>query len=393
VIRGEDQVVISGIGQSDIGLGLMRSDLDLTIEASLRAIEDAGLDRTDIDGIATYPSRQGPGIRYGGFAGPATLEIQDALRLDIGWHAGGSDGPGHTGAIFNAIGAVCSGLCRHVLVYRTVTESSQKLEARSRASSRPSPPSERPAKEPTRWSGGGINIIAAAAQRHFAQYGTRREMLGALAINSRRNAGLNPKAVLRSPITMDDYLDARWISTPFGLLDCDILIDASTAFVISRVDAAGDAPAPVEILAMGSGVAGRTRWEQRVDLTSFSQGHAADMMWSRTDLTVNDVGVFEIYDGFSFLTLTWVEALGLAPLGQGGALFESGEIALGGRFPLNTHGGQMSEGRTHGFGMLHEACVQVRGDGGDRQVHPTPEVALTAIGGLGSGCFLLGREN
>jgi acetyl-CoA acetyltransferase len=116
------------------------------------------------------------------------------------------------------------------------------------------------------------------------------------------------------------------------------------------------------------------------------------MMWSRTDLTVDDVQVFEIYDGFSFLTLTWVEALGLAPVGQGGALFESGEITLEGRFPLNTHGGQMSEGRTHGFGMLHEACVQLRGSGGDRQVHPTPEVALAAIGGLGSGCFLLARH-
>jgi acetyl-CoA acetyltransferase len=217
-------------------------------------------------------------------------------------------------------------------------------------------------------------------------------MLGALAINSRRNAGLNPKAVLRSPITMDDYLGARWISTPFGLLDCDILIDASTAFVISAVDAAADAPASVRILAMGSGVSGRTRWEQRDDLTSFSQRHAANMMWSRTDLTVDDVQVFEIYDGFSFLTLTWVEALGLAPVGQGGALFESGEITLEGRFPLNTHGGQMSEGRTHGFGMLHEACVQLRGSGGDRQVHPTPEVALAAIGGLGSGCFLLARH-
>ncbi len=387
-------MVISGIGQSDIGIGLMRSDLDLTIEASLRAIADAGLERSDIDGIATYPSRQGPWTRYGGFSGPTTSEIQDALRLDIGWHAGGSDGPGHTGAIFNAIGAVCSGLSRHVLVFRTVTESSQKLEARSRASSRPprAPVQRRADVVATRWSGGGINIIAAAAQRHFAQYGTRREMLGALAINSRRNAGLNPKAVLRSPITMDDYLGARWISTPFGLLDCDILIDASTAFVISAVDAAADAPASVRILAMGSGVSGRTRWEQRDDLTSFSQRHAANMMWSRTDLTVDDVQVFEIYDGFSFLTLTWVEALGLAPVGQGGALFESGEITLEGRFPLNTHGGQMSEGRTHGFGMLHEACVQLRGSGGDRQVHPTPEVALAAIGGLGSGCFLLARH-
>jgi acetyl-CoA acetyltransferase len=392
-VRGEDQVIISGVGQSDIGLGLFRSDLSLTLDACRRAIADAGLTREDIDGVATYPGRIGPPTRYGGFGGPSTLEVQDALRLTLGWHAGGSDGPGHTGAVFNAIGAVAAGLCRHVLVYRTVTEASLKQTRRMEAANalRPSsgpPPAPTMA---TRWSGGGINPIAAAAQRHFYEHGTTREMIGAMVINSRRNAARNPKAVLRKPITMDDYLSARWITTPFGLLDCDILVDASTAFVISRADHIDDAPSPIKILAMGCGVSGRTRWDQRDPLTSFSQPDAARVMWARTDLRPQDVDVLEIYDGFSFLTLVWVEALGFAPVGQGGPFLASGEIAMEGRYPLNTHGGQLSEGRTHGFGFLHEACVQVRGEGGERQVTGRHDVVLAAIGGLGAGCMLLAK--
>jgi acetyl-CoA acetyltransferase len=398
VTAGPD-VLISGIGQSAIGRGLFRSDLDLTLDACLDAIADASLTRADIDGLATYPSRHGPASRYGGIAGPATLEVQDALRLDLGWHGGGSDGPGHMGAVLNAIGAIAAGLCRHVLVYRTVTEASLKLSRRATAAAKgrapsagPSPaaPTEPPAPhQHTQWTGGAINPIAAAAQRHFHQFGTTREMLGSLAVNSRRNAGRNPKAVLRAPITMDDYLDARWITTPLGLLDCDILVDASTAFVLSSGAYAADLPNAVRILQVGSGVAGRTRWDQRSELLEFTQRAAAASLWARTDLRQTDVDVLEIYDGFSYLTLAWIEALGFAETGMGGHFLASGDIAFEGRYPLNTHGGQLSEGRTHGFGFLHEACLQVRGQAGERQVPGRHEIALVAVGGLGATCMLL----
>lgn len=386
-MKGEETVVISGVGQSEIGLGLFRSDLDLTLDACVRAIADAGLTRHDIDGVATYPSRRGPTERYGGFSGPATLEVQDALRLNLHWHAGGSDGPGHLGAALNAIGAISAGLCRHVLVYRTVTEASlKKIRRRNGTAGTATPP---PSVGTTRWTGGGINPIAAAAQRHFHEYGTTREMLGSLAINSRRNAGRNPKAVLRAPITMDDYLSARWITTPFGLLDCDILVDASTAFVISAADHAAEVPSPVRILAIGCGVSGRTRWDQRADMTEFSQREAASVMWARTDLKPTDIDLLEVYDGFSYLTLAWIEALSFAGIGEGGHFLSSGDIAFEGRYPLNTHGGQLSEGRTHGFGFLHEACLQVRGQAGDHQVPGRNEIALVAVGGLGATCMLL----
>src|ERR1700724_1866140 len=117
----ERRSIISGIGQSDVGRRLGRGELDLTVDACLQAVEDAGLTRDDIDGLATFP---GAGVGTGGFAGPATPEVQDALRLKLNWHDGGLEGPGQLRAVFAASLAVAAGLARHVLVYRTVTESS-----------------------------------------------------------------------------------------------------------------------------------------------------------------------------------------------------------------------------------------------------------------------------
>ncbi len=123
--RLERRSIISGIGQSDVGRRLGRGELDLTLDACLQAIGDAGLTRDDIDGLATFP---GAGIGTSGFAGPSTPEVQDALRLKLNWHDGGLEGPGQLRAVFAACLAVAAGLARHVLVYRTVTESTAQGE-------------------------------------------------------------------------------------------------------------------------------------------------------------------------------------------------------------------------------------------------------------------------
>ena len=118
---------------------------------------------------------------------------------------------------------------------------------------------------------------------------------------------------------------------------------------------------------------------------------AAAMLWERTDLAPRDVDCAQLYDGFSFITLAWLEALGFCAKGEGGSFIEGGaRIARDGEIPLNTHGGQLSAGRLHGYGFLHEACVQLWGEGGDRQVGGDPQVAVAAAGGgpLG-GCLLL----
>jgi acetyl-CoA acetyltransferase len=222
-------------------------------------------------------------------------------------------------------------------------------------------------------------------------YGTTKEQLGWLAINSRRNAALNPLAVYRDTMTMADYLGARPVSTPFGLLDCDVPIDGSIAVVVSAGDYAGDCPhRAVKVEAIG-GSDGAGGWFHRADYPKMASADAAAQMWSRTDLTPADLNLAELYDGFTFLTFAWLEALGICGDGEAGPFVEGAErIALDGALPLNTYGGQLSAGRMHGYWLLHEACLQLRGEAGERQVPRRPEVAVAAVGGGPiAGCMLL----
>jgi acetyl-CoA acetyltransferase len=137
----------------------------------------------------------------------------------------------------------------------------------------------------------------------------------------------------------------------------------------------------VRIEAVGTALRGRPSWDQFDDLTTMALRDASAMMWERSDLTPADVDTVQLYDGFSFITLCWLEALGFCAKGEGGPFLAEGRpMAKGGSLPLNTNGGQLSGGRLHGYGFLHEACVQLWGEGGDRQVG-TPEVAIAAAGG------------
>ena len=159
---------------------------------------------------------------------------------------------------------------------------------------------------------------------------------------------------------------------------------------------------------MGAALHGRPSWDQYEDLTTMPNRDAAAQMWSRTDLKPKDVQMAQLYDGFSFLTMSWLEALGLCKVGESGRgspLYiwvgsESGpfveggtRIARDGELPLNTHGGQLSSGRLHGYGFLHEAALQMWGQGGERQIARVPEVGVVgAGGGQTCGCLLLTRQ-
>jgi len=389
--RLERRAILSGVGQSQIGRRLFRTDLDLTCEAALAAITDAGLVPGDVDGLACYP---GPMTAAGpGFAGPGTSEVQDALGLQLGWHGSGGEGPAQVAPVMQAALAVAAGLCRHVLVYRTVTEATAAagtgrlgIGAGARAIT-----------GFAQWmipfgAMSAANWLAFHAVRHMHEFGTRREQLGEIALTARAHAALNPAAIYRDPLAMDDYLSARLVTWPFGLYDCDVPVDGSTAVVVSPADAARDLPRPaVRIHAIGSSIRSRPVWDQWEDLTTMAARDAAEQMWARADLGPGDVDTIELYDGFSWLALAWIEALGFCKRGEGGPFVEGGRVRLGGALPLNTWGGQLSGGRLHGFGFLAEAIRQLRGECGARQV-PDCEVAVVAAGGGPvAGCLLLTR--
>lgn len=385
----ERRAVISGAGQSDIGRRLYRDPLDLTLDACMAAIEDAGLTTGDVDGIATYP---GPSAQPPGFSGAGVVDVQDALRLELGWYTGGIELPGQLGSVINACLAVAAGLATHVLCFRSVYEgSAQGKEGRSSVT-------------PGFGGGGGGGAfrasgfmewelpyaapsaavwIAMFAQRHFHEFGTTREQLAQIALNARKNAGVNPNAIYRDPMSMDDYFAARMISSPFCLYDCDVPCDGATAVIVSRADTAPDLrKPPIQVEAVGTAIRGRPSWDQFDDLTTMACRDAAAQMWTRTDIKPSDVQLAEMYDGFSFITMAWLEAMRFCGKGESGPFVEGGHrIARDGELPLNTHGGQLSAGRLHGYGFLHEACVQLWGEAGERQVPGEPEVGVAAAGG------------
>ena len=387
----EKRAVIAGVGISRIGRRTGIPGLDLTLEATRAAIADAGLTPADIDGIATLGDT------------PLT-ETAAALAIDARDCGGGFDTGGLLAPVMSACVAIAERRARHVLVYRTVQMMGGSLVP-SRPPSAESTPQPAFDRKRARAVMGDMepllayhaysaaNWLAMHCRRHMYLYGTTKEQLGWLAIATREHAARNPDALFREPLTMDDYLAARPISTPFGLFDCDVPVDGSIAFVVST-DAHADACPrhPIRVEAMG-GAAGTGGWIHRPDFPRMAAVDAAAQMWGRTDLRPGDVDVAQLYDGFTFITLSWLEALGLCPEGESGPFVEGGtRIALDGELPLNTYGGQLSAGRMHGYWVLHEACVQLRGAGGARQVSPQPEVAVVSNGGGPiAGCMLVTR--
>ncbi|HEX4428104.1 MAG TPA: OB-fold domain-containing protein [Frankiaceae bacterium] len=385
--RFEHRAVLSGVGRSKMGRRLMVDPLSLTIDACLAAVADAGLTLEDIDGLSTYPGMVGAGMSEGG-----VTAVEEALRIHPTWTNGGGDLPGPGGSVIAGMLAVASGLCRHVLCFRTVWEATYRALGIGHAPGRVS-------GSLMEWRApygamSASNWIAMNANQYFQRYGATREMLGMIAVNGRTNAGRNPAAIYREPMTMDDYLSARMITTPFGLYDCDIPCDASIAVIVSDASVAGDLPHPaIRIESVGTQILERVSWDQGT-ITHEPQvlGQSAHL-WSRSALRPADVDLALLYDGFSFNAISWLEALGFCGLGEAQDWLDKGRrIALDGELPVNPHGGQLSEGRTHGFGFIYEAMTQLRHEAGERQVADAKTAVVTSGGGTPSGVLLLQRD-
>jgi acetyl-CoA acetyltransferase len=367
---------ITGVGQSEIGVKLTRPPMLLTLDAIREALSEAGLTIGQIDGVSTYPGRANT---YLGFSPIGADELVDALGIRATWHSGGGEITSQLGAVVAAAMAVRAGQARHVICYRTVYEAA--------AIARPNeyPPLRRENVDGySQWfapfnATSAANWTAQYAMRHVKRYGLTREQLAQIALTDRAHAALNPRALVRKPLTMDEYMSARMISTPLCLFDCDRFTDASTVLIVSAGEAIDEVSCkPIRIAAM-AGTVERHSWDQAEWMACYPTG--ADL-WKRTDYKPADVDTAQLYDGFSFQAIAWLESLGFCDVGEGGRFIEGGKrIALNGELPLNTFGGQIGGGRLHGFGFAHEACVQLRGKGGARQIPGDPRVAVAASGG------------
>lgn len=383
------EAYVSGIGMSEIGVRLDRSPLGLTWDAAREALADAGLSLEQIDGVATYPGKM---TEVPGFSPLGADDVIEAFGLRTRWHSGSLEATAQLAAIANAAMAVQTGQARHVLCFRTVYEASARA---------------RPEEFPVTTTPGGLSgfaqwlvpfgassaatWFAQTASRHMRRYGMTREHLGAIVRNAHANAALNPKGLIREPISMADYLAARTITTPFGLYDCDRFTDGSTAIIVSAGDALDEISSTPIRIAASAGSVERYSWDQADWPSSYATGPD---LWARTDYRPTDIDTAQFYDGFSFLPITWLEGLGICKLGEGPEFIGDGtRIARDGALPMNTAGGQLGAGRLHGFGFAHESVVQLRGAGGARQIGGDPKLAVaTSGGGPMAAALLLARD-
>ena len=370
----ERRAYFSGLGLSEIGRHLDRTVMDLTIEALLNAIDDAGVSRDEIDGLSSYPGGE-----------PAIWDIQEALRLKLKWYDGGIEGPGQTRAIMNAVMAVTSGQCRHVLVWRAI----KMMRGEPKWG-------HKPLDGMMQWLSpfhcySASNFTALHANRFMHERGMTREQLAWIALTQRKHAALNPWATFKEPLTLDQYMESPILTTPMCLYDYDVPVAGAVAFLISAADAVADTRQPrVRVEAMSALAGERLQW---VGMERSALWTAVPYLWERTDLTPADIDVASLYDGFSILTLEWIEALGFCPPGEVGNFIDGGKnISLGGAIPINTDGGQLSGGRLHGFGYVHELILQLRGQAGARQVEGAEVGALGIGGGPLAFCMLAVRD-
>jgi acetyl-CoA acetyltransferase len=381
----KDKVAIVGVGTTEYARDAGgRSSAALALEACRNAIRDAGLGAGDIDGIC--------GTSLGGGYMPsasATL-LQRGLGIpELTWHANVSIPTSFL--LIEAMNAVFSGACTTALLchacYRGPSNSRAAAGDPFRTMAARLAPSRPAGVDPGTLLRGPYGY-AAWASRYLHEYGATKEGFGRVAVNGRTNAGRNPHAVLRSPITLEDYGNARMVWEPLCLLDMDMPIDGADAFVVTTAERARDLPKkPVYIHAATAGQIARHTEELTPSLAEHGQTVVAKALWEKSDLRREDFDVLFPYDGFSIITLLWLESLGFCGPGEAGPFLKrhwdnaQNRALVDGRVPLNTHGGSLSEGATQGSGHLREAVMQLWGEAGPRQV-PGAKAALVTPGGI-----------
>jgi acetyl-CoA acetyltransferase len=377
-------VAIVGVGYSTIGRHTGLSVQDLVMQSSMAALDDAGLKFEDIDGISTMGSDA----------------VSDGWMMGIeplNWFSSAA-GPAFVYPALLSIAAVAAGLCHTALTLRIVQQQAsgtQMAAGRARFGNEQVPvgvSGDRQFIAPF-GTGMGPQWAGLLTRRHMIEYGTTEEQFGQHVVAQRYHASLNEDAFFRDPITVEDYLESRYVCKPVRILDCDYPCDSGSAVIFTTEERARDMKQPaVYVDAYALSAIRDMNFELLEDMTSTSPAHCASELWSRTDLTSRDVDTAQLYDGFSIIVFQWLEALGFCGRGEAGPFVAEGNTRLGGRVPVNTDGGACNVGRRHGANYCIEATRQLRGQCAERQV-PGAEVSVWANSvGPFSGAVLLTKD-
>ncbi|WP_433253888.1 thiolase C-terminal domain-containing protein [Streptosporangium sp. CA-135522] len=361
-----DRTAVAGVGYTRLSKDSGVSTLTLACEAVLAALEDAGLTADDVDGIATH--------RVGDSAAPSVVGPALGIHRPA-WHLDqfGGGSVSHS-VVGQAALAVAAGVAETVVCYRAINARS---EFRMGGTGRGLPVSPEVQYQAPYGYFAPPQQYAMFARAHMEKYGTRPEHFGRLAVTQRANAVKNPRALMRAPITLDDYLNSRWIAEPFRLLDCCLETDGACALVITGADRARDLRRPPVLISAAAWGGGDSFLSGGgTDVTVTAAAELAPRLYRQAGVGPAEIDVAEIYDCFTYSVIVQLEDYGFCAKGEGGPYVASGATALGGELPVNTHGGFLSEGYVHGVNHIAEAVSQLRGDAGDRQVDGA-EVALS----------------
>jgi acetyl-CoA acetyltransferase len=369
--------VIAGIAEAPMRDGKLVGETVLSVQArcARAAVDDAGIPFDDVDGLLTAGMWGVPGVGQ-----HATIAVAEYLgitpRFVSGTNSGGSAFESYVG---HAAMAIEAGRCDVALVTYGSTQRSDRSRTLGGR-----PPALSAQYEALFGLLSPPGAYALAARRHMHEFGTTSEQLAEIAVAARAWAGLNPAAMMREPITVDDVLASPMVSDPLHQLDCCLVTDGGGAMVLTSSDRAPDLRTrPVHVLGWGETQTHLHITRMR-DLTrSSAERSGADAM-RMAGVTPADVDVAELYDSFTVTVLLALEALGFCPRGEGGAFVSGGRVAPGGDFPLNTSGGGLSYCHPGMFGLflLVEAVRQLRGDAGDRQVAGAEIALVNGTGGV-----------
>jgi acetyl-CoA acetyltransferase len=386
-VRLTDECAIVGVGNTAYTRGTDRSTLDLHLEATALALEDAGLSPADVDGVM-------PSAVAGQCAEDFILNL--GLR-DVAFsstvHMGGAS---LIASVQDACMAITSGVASCVVLpagrrgYSGERVSTGKTVAE---------PLMATVQEFERPYGNLVAVqwFAQAAQRHMYQYGTTSEQLGHVAVTIRRHANLNPQALMYGrPLTLEDHQNARMISSPFRLFDCSLESDGAGAIIITSAEQARHLRHP-PVLIGGVGEAHSypgTSLTQKADMAAVpSLSTAGRRALAMAGTTVADMDCLLIHEGFTWYVIAALEALGVVKPGEGGPYVEEGHIGLGGDLPVNPHGGALSEAHASGVNHIIEGVRQLRGTvQPERRVSPCDTVVVVNEGNFFDGAVLVLRR-
>jgi acetyl-CoA acetyltransferase len=379
-MRPRGKCAITGIGETIYSKVSGRSSFIHQIDASLRAIADAGLTPRDIDGI----------IPIGLTGAPAEAFVTEFGIPDLRYSAvtplGGASG---IAAIQTAMAVIEAGICNHVLV-----PSGRNVSSGARAGVRIHQMPQFHLITEYEYPLGAISpaqLYAPMARRHMEMFGTTSRQFAEVAITMRAHAALNGNALMSNPITIEDHQASRMITDPFRLLDCSLESDGGAAFIVSATERARDMAQPVvRVLGVAEGHPDSpSAITHRSDMTRLGIAKAAPIAFRMAGVGPADIDVAEIYDCFTWVLICQLEDMGFCGKGEGGAFVEGGRLGLSGDLPTNTHGGLLSQAHMLGMNHIVELVRQLRGHGGKAQVRQAETGLATGYGDMGDGALAI----